>query len=450
MKYDVDVAVIGAGPAGALAAGLLAGRGLEVLVVEAARFPRFSIGESLLPQSHGLSRGGGHARPRRGGGLPVQGRRLLRLRGAARVFRVRRQDRPRPRPCPGGQARRVRPDPRTPAEACGARIHFGTRVTGWHRDPERVVLSCEDETGELTVESRFLVDASGFGRVLVRMADLEYPSGLPPRRAIFRHLRHRPLDGEFDRNKITIARADIELPYWFWLIPFADGTASFGPVGDAAIGGDGELDATLAAHVATMPLLADWLDDAESLMPARTIVGYSCNVRQLHGDRFVLLGNAGEFVDPIFSSGVSIACRSALMAAPLVERALRGRDGRLAGRVRTTASARRQRVPRVRRGVVRGYAAAADLLDQQERTLPPLHQFHSRRIRLGRRQPLHPRLRGAAAHAGEPGRGLTAGFASGSRSPTRGRRRCLPGRPWQPRCRRGRRTRWSSTRSRRW
>ena len=324
MKYEVDVAVIGAGPAGALAAGLLAGRGLEVLVVEAAHFPRFSIGESLLPQVTACLEEADMLGPVEAAGFQYKD-------GAFFACGERREcfvfdDKTASGPGHAWEVKRGEFDQilARQAEACGARIHFGTRVTGWHRDPERVVLSCEDETGELTVESRFLVDASGFGRVLARMADLEYPSGLPPRRAIFRHLRHRPLDGEFDRNKITIAQAGIDLPYWFWLIPFADGTASFGLVGDEAIGAEGELGETLDAHVATVPLLADWLDDAESLMPARTIVGYSCNVRQLHGDRFVLLGNAGEFVDPIFSSGVSIACRSALMAAPLVERAVRG------------------------------------------------------------------------------------------------------------------------------
>jgi flavin-dependent dehydrogenase len=212
----------------------------------------------------------------------------------------------------------------TQAKDRGARINYGTRVRGWSREANRVVLDCQGETEEFSVACRFLVDASGFGRVLAKLADLEYPSDLPARRAIFHHLKHPVLKGEFDRNKITIAQARMDLPYWFWFIPFTEDTASFGLVGDADLSHDNDLQQSLSSHVATMPLMQQWVSEATPLTQTRTIVGYSCNVKQLFGERFVLLGNAGEFVDPIFSSGVSIACRSAIMAAPLVVRELRG------------------------------------------------------------------------------------------------------------------------------
>jgi len=69
-----------------------------------------------------------------------------------------------------------------------------------------------------------------------------------------------------------------------------------------------------------------WLVNAEPVTVIGSINGYSCNVKNLFGDKFVLLGNAAEFVDPIFSSGVSIACRSAILAVPLIERELKGEN----------------------------------------------------------------------------------------------------------------------------
>ena len=85
-----------------------------------------------------------------------------------------------------------------------------------------------------------------------------------------------------------------------------------------------DLDACLKGFVGQTPSLSKVLANAVWDTPARTIGGYSANVKTLHGPGFALLGNAAEFLDPVFSSGVTIAMRSASMAAGVLHRQLQG------------------------------------------------------------------------------------------------------------------------------
>ena len=132
-------------------------------------------------------------------------------------------------------------------------------------------------------------------------------------------------DPRFDRNKILITVHSSLPDVWFWLIPFSDGSASLGVVAKQQ-----RFDAGLSAAdnlwqlISQTPELAELLAQAEPINQAQSLTGYSANVRSLHGNRFALLGNAGEFLDPVFSSGVTIALRSAAMAVPLVLRQLAG------------------------------------------------------------------------------------------------------------------------------
>ena len=113
---------------------------------------------------------------------------------------------------------------------------------------------------------------------------------------------------------------------WLWLIPLADGVSSIGVVGeDAVIRARGETpDERLASFVASSGFMAEVLKDAQEARPAQEIVGYSKSVKSLIGERYALLGNAAEFLDPVFSSGVAIAMKSASLAADLVDRQLKG------------------------------------------------------------------------------------------------------------------------------
>jgi flavin-dependent dehydrogenase len=113
---------------------------------------------------------------------------------------------------------------------------------------------------------------------------------------------------------------------WYWLIPFPHGRCSLGCVARREFFDEypSDLDARLRQLVAEEPFLARVLANAEWDTPARGLSGYAANVSSMSGPGFALLGNAAEFLDPVFSSGVTIAMRSASMAADVLDKQLRG------------------------------------------------------------------------------------------------------------------------------
>ena len=143
---------------------------------------------------------------------------------------------------------------------------------------------------------------------------------------MFTHIEDRIDAPTFDREKILITTHPSKRDVWFWTIPFSGGRCSVGVVAAAEhfAGRTDDLDACLRGFIDETPSLAGVLQNAVWDTPARTIGGYSANVKTLHGPGFALLGNAAEFLDPVFSSGVTIAMRSASMAADVLHRQLQG------------------------------------------------------------------------------------------------------------------------------
>jgi flavin-dependent dehydrogenase len=324
---DVEVLIIGAGPAGALAAALLCRQGVRVLVLEREQFPRFSIGESLLPQSmEYLDQAGMLGAVERAGFQIKKGAAFGRGEQYTEFdFRDKFSD--------GWsytyQVPRARFDHllALEAERQGAEIHFRHEVIAVDLGGALPRVTIKDErNNRSTIEAGFILDASGFGRVLPRLLDLERPSNFPVRGALFTHVEDRFAPAAFDRNKIRINVQPDNGDLWYWVIPFSDGRCSIGVVGDLAALGPSQgkeadrLRALIAADEATNRLLAQARWDT----PARQLIGYASNVKSLCGRGYALLGNAGEFLDPIFSSGVTIAFKSASLAAALLPRQLAG------------------------------------------------------------------------------------------------------------------------------
>lgn len=327
LDEQVDVAVIGAGPAGAVAAALLARAGRSVLVLERQDFPRFSIGESLLPQSMAYLDEAGMLQAVVEAGFQHKN-------GASFVHGDQRSSFDfRDKHSAGWgttyQVERAIFDDlliRRAAEQ-GAQVRFGHTVRAMRAGaaPE---LDVADEAGQGTyrVTARFVLDASGFGRVLPRLLDLERPTGMPARAALFSHVRDALPAGSTDREKICVAVHPTRRDVWYWMIPLAHGRSSIGCVAQASFLDvpESERDATLRELMRAEPTIAALIGDAPFLMPVRHIGGYSANVERLHGPGYALLGNAGEFLDPVFSSGVTIALRSAHLAAQTLLRQLGG------------------------------------------------------------------------------------------------------------------------------
>ena len=119
------------------------------------------------------------------------------------------------------------------------------------------------------------------------------------------------------RNKIRVAVHPQHQDVWYWLIPFSNGRCSLGVVAEPSFLDkySGDEMTKLKTLVGEDPNLRKLLANAVWDTPARTIKGYSADVKTLAGPGFALLGNAGEFLDPVFSSGVTIALTSASLAA---------------------------------------------------------------------------------------------------------------------------------------
>lgn len=324
---NVDVLIIGAGPAGALAAALLCRQGLGVLVLEREQFPRFSIGESLLPQSMEYLQQAGMLGAVERAGFQIKS-------GAAFGCGEQYSEFDFSEKFSAGwnytyQVPRARFDHllAQEAERQGAAIRFRHEVVALDLGGPRPRVTVKDQDDSIyNLEAGFILDASGFGRVLPRLLHLEKPSDFPVRGALFTHVEDRMSAELFDRTKIRINMQPGDGGLWYWLIPFSDGRCSIGVVGERAVlarheGNELErLRGLIAADAATARLLAQARWDT----PVRQLVGYACNVSSLWGRGYALLGNAGEFLDPIFSSGVTIAFKSASLATKLVVRQLAG------------------------------------------------------------------------------------------------------------------------------
>ncbi|MGQ7936819.1 NAD(P)/FAD-dependent oxidoreductase [Paraburkholderia sp. D1E] len=328
-RVNVDVAIIGAGPAGAVAAALLRRAGRSVLVLERQHFPRFSIGESLLPQSMAYLEEAGMLQAVVEAGFQYKNGAHFVYRGQSSAFDFR--DKHSPGWGTTYQVERAVFDDiliRCAAEQ-GADVRFGHTVRAMQtgENGNKPVLDVIDDADNgYEVEARFVFDASGFGRVLPRLLNLEAPTRMPTRAAIFTHVQDGIPAGATDRNKICVATHPERRDVWFWMIPLAGGRSSVGCVAEASFLDVPEAgrDAKLRALIQQEPTLGPLIGNAPFLMPARHIGGYAANVERLHGPGYALLGNAGEFLDPVFSSGVTIALRSAHLAVHTLNRQLDG------------------------------------------------------------------------------------------------------------------------------
>ncbi|MCM4169047.1 3-(3-hydroxy-phenyl)propionate/3-hydroxycinnamic acid hydroxylase [Arenibacter antarcticus] len=322
----VEVLVIGAGPSGCVAAAYLKQQGINVKVVEKSVFPRFVIGESLLPrcmdhfEEVGLLEGlDAIGFEKKFGARFIKGDKVCEFDFSKKhtagwdwTWQVPRAD-----------FDQVLVDQ---IIKMGIDVSFAHEVMDVSfNDNGESTTSVKDENGKLyQIKAKYIIDSSGYGRVLPRLLDLDKPSALPKHSSIFTHVEdiNRPAGKEGTLITFDVVQTEV----WLWVIPFSNGRTSIGYVGPSEFlesfkGSDSE---KLIAMLKLSDYYYERFKGVSFLFEPHTIKNYSKSVKQLYGKGFVLTGNSAEFLDPVFSSGVTFATESALLGAKLITKELKG------------------------------------------------------------------------------------------------------------------------------
>ena len=315
-----DVIVIGGGPAGTTAATFLAQRGLSVTLLERERFPRFQIGESLLPYNNDLfNRLGVTDVIAEGESFPKYGAYFVTGDGKT-GYGFRFDKRLRDPYRRSFQVKRAHFDELLlhNAEDHGVQVRQQTPVTSVDlSDPQRVVVN-----GGL--EARFVVDASGHGSVVGAKVGNRAEVEQLKKVAFFAHYRNVPRDqGRDAGNTIIVVLRDA----WFWLIPITAEVMSVGLVVNREHVLSCGLDPQqlLEQTIAGTPWVAERMKNAERITQIYARKDFSFRMQNMAGPNYALVGDAAGFLDPIFSTGVFMAMKSADLAVPaIVERLQRG------------------------------------------------------------------------------------------------------------------------------
>lgn len=324
---QTDILIIGAGPAGTVAGSMAHQQGKKVMVIEKQQFPRFVIGESLLPSSMNHFEKAkfweaieSHGFEKKFGAKFVRGKQECLFDfsdtytpGWTYTYQV-----------PRGDFDKVLADT---LEKMGVPIAYNTEVMDVKFNGTDSVTTIKNPDGTISeIEAKFLIDASGYGRVLPRLFDLDEPSNLAPRRAYFVHATDtvRP-EG---RAGVQITFYILEREVWLWVIPFANGNTSLGFVGAPEFFEPFEAgqptDEVFRELLNLRPDIAERFKDQSFLWEPKGITNYAVSTKTMIGNGFALAGNATEFLDPVFSSGVGFATESGSRAATLAVRQLNG------------------------------------------------------------------------------------------------------------------------------
>jgi len=318
-----DILVVGGGPAGSTAAAMLAERGWQVVLIEKERHPRFHIGESLLPLNLPLfDRLGVRAEieaiamPKYGAELcsPHHHWKQLFLFSEAldksfpNAYQVPRAafDHILLRNC----------------ERMGARVIEQCRVAEVEFADAACLVTVADAQGRQQWRCRYLVDASGRDTLLAQKFDIKRRNRRHASAALFGHFTGVERMPGRDEGNISIFWFEHG---WFWLIPLRNGITSIGAVCSPRYLKSRKVSPEQFLHdtIALCPLLQARMRAALLASPVTATGNYSYQAERMAGERYVMVGDAYAFIDPVFSSGVFFAMNSAMLGAEAVDGSLR-------------------------------------------------------------------------------------------------------------------------------
>lgn len=317
-KEKVEVLIIGAGPAGTVAASYLAENGVSVKIVEKAKFPRYSIGESLIPHCMDNFEEAGllsalkekKFHVKKGAAFAKNDQEVIFDfdekfgEGWSWTWQVSRDD-----------------FDSTLAKTCqkkGVEIAFETEVTAVDFSSEKPLVDVETASKEVyAIQSNYVIDASGAARILAKHFKLEAPPRVENHSSLFTQIKNKEFAlSEKPYSFFTV----LEQQVWNWIIPLANGKTSIGfvaPQGYFDFSSSNSNTTKLMNDLLVKNNLSERLAADDFVFSPKLFKNIAKNTTELYGKNFAIAGNSAEFLDPIFSSGVAFATESGLLAAKL-------------------------------------------------------------------------------------------------------------------------------------
>ena len=325
-----DVAVIGGGPGGAALATLLARAGHRCVIFEQARFPRYHIGESLIPQTHGIFERLGLLPQLRASAFPVKHSvRFVSAQGKESTPFYFSET------IPGERARTWQVERRQfdclmldHARANGVEVHEQTGIEKVLFENKRAVgLQIVNDLGNRAeIGAKVVVDASGRACVIGRQLGLRHDLPELRKASVWGYFRGGLRLPGMDAGETTMFL--IRGGGWFWYIPLPDDVVSVGLVADPGyvFAESDDMEAAFTREVTRCGPLSARLALAKRVGPVRGVRQLAYLNRQTCGNGWVMIGDARAFLDPIYSSGLYLALGSAELAAQCIDDGLRAGD----------------------------------------------------------------------------------------------------------------------------
>lgn len=316
-----DIIVIGGGPGGSASAALLAQKGYSVLLLERERFPRFQIGESLLPYNNELfKRLGVWDQLKQGDYIPKFGATFVTGDGEVGYSFSFKRNLPE-KLAQSFQVKRSEFDLLLLRNAAreGVDVREEVRVLDVDLSGSTVRIRAVENGATNDFESRFVVDASGHGSVIGSRYGQRRDEKSLEKISFFAHFQGvKPLGkGEDSGNTVIVILKNA----WFWLIPVSEEITSVGLVVDRGHFHTCGLEPEHLLHqtIASAPYVASLMEHARRTTKIFSRKDFSYRMKNIVGENYALVGDAAGFIDPIFSTGVFIAMKSAELAADAVD-----------------------------------------------------------------------------------------------------------------------------------
>jgi len=330
----IDVIIAGGGPAGSVCAARLRQHGKRVLLLEREHFPRFHLGESLLPQSLPILEAIGALEKTRARFIEKHAARFTddRENGGGRLARFVFANAFSAKFNHAFQVPRDEFDHMLldHAKELGAEVQEGVTVARMRKTPHGVAVDTKDSQGNVAAfDAAFFIDATGRDAMLAHEArDTEKIERLD-KTSLFAHFRNT-------NRRTGIEEGDIDIVVfgggWFWVIPFKDGRTSIGAVvssewlRNARDAGAKTTEQLFARAISESPTVSRAVEGATQLWPARATADFSYRVRTISGERWLAIGDAAGFIDPLFSTGAHIAMHAGFTSADALNAALDGKN----------------------------------------------------------------------------------------------------------------------------